>query len=53
MNENLTPIISEAYSNLWNFFFNEHNLILLNEQMDEIVRAVDQFKEDCKKENNQ
>ena len=44
----------QAYSYLWEFFFHEHNLMLLNEQIDEITKAVDKFKEihNGKKENN-
>lgn len=34
----------EGYSELHNFFFREHGLVLLNEQMDEICKAVDCFK---------
>lgn len=34
----------KAYSELFNFFNQEHGLILLNCEMDEIVRACDNFK---------
>ncbi len=33
-----------AYSELFNFFNQEHGLILLNSEMDDIVKAVDCFK---------
>jgi hypothetical protein len=41
-----TIAICEAYSKLWYFFFEEHNLMLLNEHIDDIVKAVDQFKKE-------
>ena len=43
-----------AYSFIWEFFFQEHGLMLLNEQIDDITRAVDKFKSlyDGKKETN-
>ena len=34
----------KAYSALWEFFFQEHGLMLLNGQMDDILREVDKFK---------
>lgn len=33
-----------AYSELFNFFNQEHGLILLNSEMDDIIHAVDKFK---------
>lgn len=33
-----------AYTNLFMFFQQEHNLILIHSQMDDIIHAVDQFK---------
>lgn len=34
----------DAYNYLWNFFNQEHNLVLLNSEMDEIIHSVDMFK---------
>lgn len=34
----------KAYSYLFDFFFQEHDLMLLQEQMDEICHSVNTFK---------
>lgn len=34
----------KAYSDLFCFFNQEHGLVLLNQEMDDIVKAVDKFK---------
>lgn len=48
---NDTPICEvEAYQNLHNFFFQEHGLILLHSEMDDIITAVDTFKKQFNKD---
>ena len=34
-----------SYNNLWSFFHQEHGLTLIHSQMDDIIRAVEAFKE--------
>ena len=34
-----------AYSALWEFFFQEHKLMLLNSQMDDILKEADKFRQ--------
>lgn len=36
----------DAYSKLFDFFYEEHGLTLLHGEMDDIINAVDQFKKD-------
>lgn len=44
----IQPIVEfKAYSKLWDFFNQEHGLMLLNSQMDDILTACEQFKIDC------
>lgn len=40
----------KAYSKLWKFFSDEHNLSLTNSEMDDIVHACKMFIEDFNKE---
>jgi ribosomal protein L10 len=40
-----------AYSNLHNFFYEEYGLILLNSEMNDIIKAVDNFKKEFKNNN--
>lgn len=35
-----------AYSNLHDFFFNEHGVILTNSEIDDIVKQIDAFKKE-------
>jgi hypothetical protein len=48
MDENEMPIEyrseADAYYDLFDFFHNEHNLILINAELDDIIKAVDNFK---------
>ncbi len=37
---------SDAYTNLFSFFYDHHDLILLKEELDDIIKAVDQFKKE-------
>lgn len=34
-----------AYNELFEFFYNEHGLTLLHSELDDIISAVDKFKE--------
>ena len=41
-----------AYSAIWEYFFQEHNLMLLNSDIDEILHQADKFKETFNGKNN-